>query len=163
MAQAEPVWEIHDEAEKMVAALVQKYPERFGHITDPEIFGCAAITGKDKPESQIWDAQVEGIKEPSALWSKKVYCIKFYKMTWDNYAPSQRQHMLFRLLERIPEKCDGKVLPYDLQDSYALVKEYGPDYMKKTDLPDLLLNKKDFVQSKKDSEEGKEAGKEVKE
>jgi len=145
MPQAEPVWELHREAEDMIAKLVQKYPEILGHITDPEIIGCAAIAGKDKPEGQSWDAQLEGIKEPPALWSKKIYCIKFYKSTWDNYDDAHRQHMLMKQLERIPDETNGKVLPFDLQDSYRFVKTYGPDYMKNP-LPDLLKDKKDFCQ-----------------
>lgn len=144
MPQVEPVWELLKEAENMVLALVQAFPTRFGHI-DPEIIGCAAITGKDKPDSQQWDAKIGGIREPEALWSKKTYCIQFYKSTWDNYDEEHRQHMLFKLLERIPEGCDGKVLPEDLKDCYALVKKYGPDYMKMTQLPNLLKDKPDFA------------------
>lgn len=152
MPQAEPIWEMHREADDMVKALIQMYPEKLGHIVDPDIIGCAAIGGKDKPESQTWDAQIEGIKEPPALWSKKIYCIKFYKSTWDQYSPAQREHMLLRLLVRIPDETNGKVLAYDLQDCYFLVKEYGPDYMKDPLLPDLLKDKKTFLQGKAEKE-----------
>ena len=142
MAQGEPVWAPHAEADLMVAALTRSdaLARYLAHITEPEVIGCAAITGKDKPEGQAWDAQIEGIKEPSALWSKKIYCIKFYQSTWDRYTEEMRQHMLFKQLLRIPEDVNGKVLPFDLQDSYMLVKTYGTDYMAKTDLPNLLTN-----------------------
>ncbi len=153
MPQAEPVWELHREAEDMVKALISMYPEDLGHITDHEIIGCAAIAGKDKPEGQQWDAQIEGIKEPPALWSKKVYCIKFYKSTWDQYSAPQRQWMLFKQVSRIPEECNGKVLPFDLQDSYKIVKEFGPDYMKDPNLPDILTAKHKFLQGKAEKEE----------
>lgn len=146
MAQMEPVWELLKEAEDMVKSLVETYPEKFGHI-DANVIGCAAITGKEKPESQNWDAKIGGIRAPEALWSKKSYCIQFYKSTWEKYDGPHRQHMLFKLLERIPDDCDGKVLPEDLKDSYCLVKQYGPDYMKKLELPDLLRQKQSFSMS----------------
>ena len=143
MAQAEPVWELLKEADDMVAKLVQKYPEKFGHI-DPEVIGCAAIGGKTKPEGQTWDAKLGGIREPEALWSKKTYCSQFYKSTWDTYDARQRAAMLFKLLVRIPDESNGKVLPEDLKDCYCLVKAFGPDYMKNPSLPDLLDQKQAF-------------------
>lgn len=146
MSQAEPVWELHGEADAVVAGLVQMYPEKFGHI-DPEVVGCAAITGKDKPDSQAWDAQIEGIKEPSALWSKKIYCIKFYKATWDSYNKNQREAMIFRNLVRIADECNGKILTEDLKDCYCLVKSFGLDYMKNPNLPSLLEQKQVFGDS----------------
>lgn len=146
MAKAEPIWELLKEAEDMVRALCQTYPEKFGHI-DPDIIGCAAITGKDRPEGQQWDAKIGGIREPEALWSKKSYCIQFYKTTWEKYDDEHRQHMLAKLLERIPDDCDGKVLPEDLKDSYCFVKHYGPGYMDKPQLPNLIKQKQNFMLS----------------
>jgi hypothetical protein len=152
MAQGEPVWELHKEADDMVAALIIKFPDVLGHIGS-ETIGCAAIAGKDKPEGQTWDAQIEGIKEPPALWSKKIYCIKFYKTTWDSYTDEQRQFMLFRMLERIADECNGKVLPYSLQDSYRLIKYFGVEYMKDVKLPNLLRDGYNFGPGKDHEEE----------
>ena len=143
MPQSEPVWELMKDAEEMVAQLCDKYPEKFGHI-DQSSIGCAAITGKDKPPTQIWDAKIGGIREPEALWSKKKYCIQFYKSTWELYDKRLRAAMLFKLLVRIPDDCDGKVLPEDLKDCYCLVKAFGPDYMKSPNMPDLLDQKQIF-------------------
>ena len=156
MPQDAPVWELMKDADDLVAALISAYPEDLGHISDPEIIGCAAITGKNKPNEK-WDAKIEGIKEPAALWSKKVYCISFYKSTWDGYAQNQREAMLFKLLERIPDDCNGKVLPEDLKDSYRLVKKFGTDYMVNPKLPSLIKEKQVFgdrnVPEKKEKEE----------
>lgn len=145
MAQHEAVWVLHKEADDMILAMIKSdHLSRYLAHIDPEVIGCAAITGKEKPESQSWDAQIEGIKEPSALWSKKIYCIKFYQSTWDRYTEEMRQHMLFKQLLRIPDDCNGKVLPFDLQDNYMLVKTYGTDYMNKINLPNLLTNPPTF-------------------
>jgi len=136
MAQAQPDWAVHEEGEKLVAALVKAQPQHLGHV-DPTKVGCA-ITTKPKPESQTWDAQLQGVKEPISKWCEKAYCIVYYKSTWDAMTETQRQAMFFRLLERVHEDCSGKTLPYSLQDSYTLVKKFGADYMLNTKLPDLL-------------------------
>lgn len=164
MPQGQPVWELMKDAEQMVRDLVAMYPEKFGHV-DADMVGCAAVTGKDKPPTQEWQAKISGLREPEALWSKKIYCIQFYKTTWESLGVEHRQHMIFKQLERIGDDCDGKVLPEDLKDSYCLVKAYGPDYMRQTTLPNLLTEKKNFVQSlhEKNAEENSPAPAEVKE
>ena len=141
MAGLEAVYELMPEADQMVAALVEKYPEKFGHIADPSIIGCVGITGKAKPESQSWDGKICGVKQPEGLWSKKNYCIKFFKETWEKYNECQRAAMLFRLLTRVAEDCDGKILPEDLKECYCLVKAFGLNYMDSPGLPDLLKSK----------------------
>lgn len=151
MAQAEPTWELMKEAEQMIVALCQMHPEKFGKI-DPDLIGCAAITGKDKPATQVWDAKIGGIREPEALWSKKKYCIQFFRSTWDSYDEIRRAAMLFRMLERIPDECNGKVSPETLKDSYCLVKAFGTDYMKSATLPNLLKEKQIFGENKPTSD-----------
>jgi len=136
MAQEPAEWEVHQEGQELVNALVKAQASRLGHV-DPSKIGCA-FTAKNKPESQSWDAQLQGVKEPISKWCEKAYCIVYYKSTWDGYSPNQRQYMIFRLLERIHEDCAGKVLPFALQDSYVLTKQFGVDYMISPKLPSLL-------------------------
>jgi hypothetical protein len=136
MAQAQPEWAVHEEGEKLIAALVKAQPRRFGHI-DPTKVGCA-MTTKPKPESQDWDAQIQGIKDPMAKWCEKLYCIVYFKSTWDGYTAGQRERMFFRLLERIHEECNGKLVPFSLVDSRALVMQYGVNYMYDSKVPSLL-------------------------
>lgn len=143
MPQAEPIYGQHKEAEAIIASLVDKYPERFGHV-DASAIGCVEITGKDKPESQDWDAKISGIKAPLSTFASKVYVIEFFKKTWDDYAPQQRQFMLFRMLAQIPEKFDGGSAKIDLKDMRCLVKKFGVNYMERVDLPDLVKEKQDF-------------------
>ena len=153
MPQAEPIWELVKEADDMVAKLCEMYPEKFGHI-DATMIGCAAISGKEKPESQRWDGKISGIKPPASLWSKKVYCIHFFKTTWDQYDETHRAAMLFRLLTQVSEECDGKVLPEDLKDSYCLVKAFGCDYMKSPGLPNLVSAKQVFGDNNRTTDNG---------
>lgn len=136
MAQAQPEWEIHAEGEALVKALILAQPRHLGHI-DANKVGCA-ITTKAKPEGQSWDAQIQSVREPLSRWCEKAYCIVYYQSTWDSYTPAQREAMLFRLLERIHEDCNGKILSFSLTDSYALVKQFGTDYMTSPNLLSIL-------------------------
>ena len=140
MPKEQPVWELNGEAEAMVVRIVERNPEKFGHVDATQI-GIAMIVGKEPPDSQDWDAKISGIVEPERLFSKKAYVIWFFKSTWEKYDKRQRSAMLFRQLSRISEEFDGKLLKVDLTDCRVLVKAYGLDYMTNPKLPDLTENK----------------------
>lgn len=143
MAQDAPVYGQIPEADELVLKLVQKYPDKFGHI-DPSLVGCIVVTGKNKPESQDWDVKIHGIKAPLTIFSSKVYVFEFYKQTWENYSPVQRQYMLFKSMVRIKDSFDGSLDKEDLKDCRCLVKKFGVAYMDKADLPDLIDSKVDL-------------------
>jgi hypothetical protein len=140
MPKVQPIWVINGEADAIVTKLVERNPEILGHVITDQI-GVAMATGKDPAEDQDWDAKIEGIKQPEALFSKKTYVVYFYKATWDKYDKRQRAAMIFRQLVRIPEEFDGKLLKEDLHDCRLLVKAFGLDYMTSPKLPDLTEQK----------------------
>lgn len=140
MPKEQPTWELNKDADDMVAKIVERNPEKFGHVDATQI-GIAMIAGKDPPDSQDWDAKISGIVQPESLFSKKTYVIWFFKSTWEKYDKRQRSAMLFRQLVRIPDEFDGKLLKEDLKDCRALVKAFGLDYMSSPNLPDLTENK----------------------
>jgi len=102
MPRQEPIWELNGEAETIVAKIVERNPEKFGHVDATQI-GIAMIVGKDPPDSQDWDAKIAGIVQPELLFSEKTCVIWFFKSTWDKYDERQRFAMLFRQLARISE------------------------------------------------------------
>jgi Putative phage metallopeptidase len=143
MPQEAPVFSQMPDADEVVLKLVQKYPEKFGHI-DPTLVGCVAVTGKNKPEGQEWDIKVHGIKAPLSIFSSKIYVLEFFMTTWENYTPVQRQYMIFKTLVRIKDTFDGALDKEDLKDCRCLVKKFGVSYMDKPDLPDLIEAKVDL-------------------
>ena len=140
MPKDKPEWAFVPEADEMVAKLVAKYPEKFGHI-DPARVGCCMICGKEPPEAQDWDCQIGGVREPFVLFSTKTYLLWFFKCTWERYNKRQRCAMLFRQMVRISEEFDGKLLKEDLHDCRCLVKAFGVSYMDNPNLPDLVEEK----------------------
>lgn len=138
MPKVKPEWNIHKEANEMVAKLCEMHPRHLGHISAGDI-GCVAISNKDKGETQD-DCRIRGVREPDSLFSTVKYVIVFFQECWDKYNPAQRSMMLFRNLIRIPDTedgLDGSVLKQDLQDVRVLVKTFGVDYMDNPNLPDL--------------------------
>lgn len=142
MAQEQPEWEIMADAEAMIKKMVENNPSKFGHI-DAGIVGVAAIANKPKPEGAE-DCKIKGVKEPESLWSSKQYVIFFHKDTWDKYNKAQRSFMLAKMMLRISDECDGKVMPEDLKDMVALVKGWGVNYMTNPNIPDLSEEKQAF-------------------
>jgi hypothetical protein len=137
-----PEWEICEEAERLVAALVEMYPDKFGHVGIDAI-GCAMITNKEKPESGE-DSKIVGIKEPVGLFTPKRYIIHFHKNTWESFTPAQKSvEMVFNLL-KIPDPMDGSVIAPDLKDHKCLVRVWGPDYKDNPNLPNLAEEKQVF-------------------
>jgi hypothetical protein len=143
MATLVPEWEINEEAEQLVAKLVEMYPEKFGHISADAI-GCAQITNKDKSESADWDSKINGITEPVGLYTPKRYIIWWHKDTWDKFAPAQKSVEIVSNLLRIPDPMDGSLLKQDLKDHKCLVRSWGVDYKNNVNLPDLAEVKQVF-------------------
>lgn len=141
-------YEICKEAQQIIERLCSLYPNKFGHI-DPSTVGCVMITNKEKSETQD-DCKIRGVKEPDSIFCSKRYIIEFYKTNvWDLYDAGQRSGMLYKQLERIPDKDegpDGSVEKLSLQDSRTLVANYGVDYMDGK-LPDLAAEKVDGLDS----------------
>lgn len=143
MPQIEPEFEIMHDAEQMIVKICDLYPDKFGHI-DPNVIGVAAITNKNRPDSQAFDSSMVGIKPPITLYTQKRYIIYFFKNIWDGYTPAQKGFMLIAKLSRIDEELTGKVLPEDLKDVKCLVKAFGVDYLNNPHLPDPLDMKQIF-------------------
>lgn len=143
MPKEKPEWEIMHDAEKMIAQLVQRYPDKLPQI-DPTTIGVAAIVNKEPPESQDWVSKIEGIKAPAALYCSKQYIIHFYKSKWDAMDEAQRAWMLLAKLCRIDDEKDGGVLQEDLKDVKRIVKAVGVDYLYSTSLPNPLVDTVSF-------------------
>ena len=140
MPKDKPEWVLVPEADELIAKLVAKYPEKFGHV-NPSHVGCCMISGKEPPESHDWDCKIAGITEPQLLFSNKTYVLWFFKSTWEAYNKRQRAAMLFRQMVRIAEEFDGKLLKEDLHDCRCLVKAFGVNYIESPNLPDLAEEK----------------------
>lgn len=143
MPQVEPEWAIVQEAEDIARRLIDKYPEKLGHIGVDEI-GVAAIVNKPRPDTADWFAKTKGIKHPEALYCPKKYIIFFHMDTWDQFDPVTKQYMILAELMRIPDPPDGSVLKKDIQDVKALVKTFGVDYLENANKPNLLEEKQVF-------------------
>lgn len=138
-----PEWEILDEGQSLIKTLCDMYPEKLGHI-DPDKVGVAAITNKDKSETQEWDARMVGVTTPASLFSSKSYILYMNKNTWEGYTPAQRSVMIMRHLIRIADPMDGSIIKEDLKDIKCLVRAWGVDYMENPALPDISTTKQTF-------------------
>lgn len=143
MPKIEPEWEEFEEAEELVAKLIDTYPEKLGHVMPSDV-GVAVITNKDRPDSADWFFKISGVTMPDAIFCTKKYVIQTYQNTWEEFGPCQRQWALMGELLRIPDPPDGTLIKKDLHEMKALVRVGGVDYLNSPSLADLLTDKQDF-------------------
>ena len=141
MAQIKPEYEVVDEFNTIATKIVEKHPNIFNGIKVDEI-RCYAITNKERPEKKkTWE--VKAVAHPVRIDCPYGWYAVVYSQDWEEMDEKHKALMVSAILCSIGE--EGKVNPFDLKDYGVLVRTFGPDYLDKADIPDILKDNVDWV------------------
>lgn len=143
MAQTEPEYEPLDEFNDLATKIVEKHSEKFSGI-DLNIIAARQITNKDRGEKNNKLYEVLAVKPPIRPDDcKYAFYIIIHKSDWDVLEQKHRLLLIAQALHTIildenGEMTEGKVASPDMKDFASMLRTFGPDYLVKDNVPDLL-------------------------
>jgi len=142
MAQVEPEYEALDEFNDLAKAIVEKHSDKFAGI-DLAVIAARQITNKDRSEKNNKLYEVIAVKPPIREDCKYAFYIIIHKSDWDILEKKHRLLLIAQALHAINldengEMVEGKVNSPDMKDFSPMLRTFGPDYLVKDNVPDLL-------------------------
>lgn len=142
MAQVEPEFEAATEFMDLAAKIIEKHSQKFTGI-NLELIKAVQITNKERGEKNNKLFEILPVKQPIRDDCKYAFYIIIYQADWDNM---DRKHQLMLIAQSFHaiatdengEMEEGKVLGPDMKDFACMIRSFGPDYLVKDSIPDLL-------------------------
>lgn len=130
----------------MAKKLVDKYPDVLDGINAAAI-RCVAVTNKEpKDNKPMWE--LRAVPMPIRLDCPFSHYVIVNMADWGSMLDKHRALLIFDVLCSISRDGEEKVVPFDIKDHAVILRTVGVDYMKRTDVPDII---NDNIQWKKEA------------
>jgi len=132
-----PEFERLTQWEQMAKRVVNKYPERYGHV-DLSKIAAYVITNKDKIET-AYPYEMATDKLPMRLSNPYDYFV-WFKTTelWHDKPQNIKVALVVSALSRIDPEKPYAIAPWDYKDQNVMVKTFGPLWSENCDIPNIL-------------------------
>ena len=132
-----PSFERLNEWEDIAKKLVDKYPERYGHI-DVSRLVAYLITNKE-PVDKARPYEMQTDKLPMRLSNQFDYFVWFKcREDWEDKPHNIRVALVLSALERIDPDNAFNIMPLDYRDQSVMVKSFGIGWNENSEIPDAL-------------------------
>jgi len=145
MAQIKPIYESVDGFAELAEKIVIKYPDVFSGIEVGKI-RCVAITNKDrKPGKEMYT--IKGVQMPMAMDIPYRWYVVIYSSDWEELEETYKLLLLARILRGIPIDLEdeGKVNAPDYKDYDVMVETFGPNYLLKPKMKNMLEENVEWI------------------
>jgi hypothetical protein len=142
MAQTPPEYSALDEFMDLAKQLVEKHSEKFYGI-DLEVVAARQITNKDRGEKNNKLYEVMAVKPPVREDCKYAFYIIIHQSDWNILEKKHKLLLIAQSLHSISldengDMEEGKLNAPDMKDFSSMLRTFGPDYLVKDNVPDLL-------------------------
>ena len=142
LAQTEPVYEALDEFMELAKKLVEKHSNKFNGI-ELESIAARQITNKERGEKNNKLYEVIAVKPPIREDCKFAFYIVVHASDWNIMEHKHRLLLIAQSLHAIGlddngEMEEGRLRSPDMKDFAPMLRTFGPDYLVKDNVPDLL-------------------------
>ena len=142
MAQTAPEYASLEEFTELATKLLEKQGSKFEGI-DLNVIAARAITNKDRSEKNPKLYEILAVKPPVREDCKYAYYVIIHQSDWDVLEKKHKLLLIAQALHAIPldengEMEEGKVNSPDMKDFAPMLRTFGPDYLVKDNVPDLL-------------------------
>ena len=149
MAQTAPQYEPLDEFTTLAQQLLEKHQSKFEGI-DLEVITARAITNKDRGEKPKL-FEIIAVKPPIRQDCKYAFYVIVWQSDWDMMDKKHKLLLIAQILHAIPldengEMEEGGVKSFDMKDFAPMLRTFGPDYLVKDNVPDLLEDEVKWVE-----------------
>lgn len=142
MAQVKPEFERLKEFDTYVATLVHKYPDVLDGLDPKEIVGFAVLNKDPKENKPLFE--IRTVPFPVRLDVLYSYYVIVNMKDWESFDSKHQAALVFDVLCSLSKEGDGKVIPFDLKDHSVVLRTLGVDYMKRSDIPDIMTQQVDW-------------------
>jgi hypothetical protein len=98
---------------------------------------CVGVTNKDpKDGNPAWE--IKTVPMPLRMDNPYDYYVILNMKDWTGMDKKHQAALIFDVLCSISPEADGKVIPFDLKDHAVVIRTLGVDYLKRSDIPDIL-------------------------
>lgn len=142
MPQVAAEYEHLDEWSDLAKSIVDKYSEQFYGI-DLDRIRAVQITNKERSEKNPKLFDIKAVPMPIALDCKYSHYIIVYAEDWNGMEEKHKQLLVAQTLCAIAiddngDMVEGKVNSFDMKDYALMLRTFGPDYLVRENVPDLL-------------------------
>jgi len=142
--QVTPEYEEATEFKMLAKEIVKKHDVKFAGI-DLELIKAVMIVNKDRSESNDKYYDIITVKEPVRSDCPFAFYIVIYQSDWEGFDKKHKLLLISKALCAIPLDSDGEmeegcVNSPDMKDFATMLRTFGPDYLIKDDVPDILLD-----------------------
>lgn len=150
MARTKRVFVDSGELRAVAEQLVARYRDMLASVRLEQIYFafCVSERAKNSRAAVIRT----GVSNPlPGMVTSKPYQIAVYKDDWEDWTPARRHATILEALCYIDE--DGKYKKPDVQELYAFVGLWGPDWRDDPTIPDVLEEAVDFPSKPEEAED----------
>ena len=142
MPQIPPEFQPLNEWSELAERIIEKHSEKFTGI-DVKKIRAVVITNKERSESNDKLFEIKAVPDPIRMDCPYAYYIIFYQEDWSILENKNKLLLIAKTLRSIPlddngEMVEGKVNSFDLKDFADMIRTFGPDYLVKETVPDIL-------------------------
>lgn len=142
MPQVKPEYDVIEEFKAIAAKLVEKYPEVLDGI-NPNLVRCVGVTNKDPKEGKPL-FELRNVPMPIRLDCPYDYYAIVNLADWQSWDTKHQALLAMDILCSISREGDGRVVPFDMKDHSVMLRTVGVDYMKRSDVPDIINDPVDW-------------------
>jgi hypothetical protein len=147
--QVKPQYEQLDEYRELAKKLINHYPDRFYHI-DLDQVRAYSITNKDRSQTNPKLFEMGAVKMPVLKDCTFSHYIVVHQSDWDILDRKHKLLLIAQTLLAIPADENGEMLQekvntFDMKDFSPMLRTFGPDYLVKDNVPDLLYDTVSWV------------------
>lgn len=142
MAQIKPEYEKLPDFNVMAEKIVAKYKDKFYGV-DPKLIRAYVITNKDRSDSKKKLFDLRPVPMPVRLDCPYSHFAIIHASDWENMTNRHRLLLVAQILHGIVVDENGdmveeKVAAMDMKDYAPMIRTFGPDYIVKDNVPDIL-------------------------
>lgn len=127
-----------NEWEDIAKKLVDKYPERWGHVDTSKLVAYV-ITNKENNEEKGRPYEMQTDKLPMRLSNQYDYFIWFkHPDDWNEKPMNIRIALVISALERIDPDKPFSIGPLDYKDQSVMLRTFGMSWATNPEIPDAL-------------------------
>ena len=128
---------------ELAKKIMEKHVQQFGGLDLNKI--CpVVIVNKDRSENkkQLW--QIVSVPMPIKMDCKYSFYIIMYASDWEGMLMKHKLLLVTQILFALPlseeDEMDGKTNLFDMKDFGVMLRTFGPDYIVRDDVPDILAD-----------------------
>lgn len=147
--QSKPEFERLDEYDELAKQIVEKHPGVFSGV-ETNLIRAFLITNKERSEKKPKLFEIKAVADPVRMDVEYANYVIFHQEDWNMLEQKHKLLLIAQTLCAIAidengEMIEGKINPFNMKDFSTMIRTFGPDYLIKDNVPDLLADEVKWI------------------